>query len=602
MNQKSIPNNPVTPLNTKDLPGWLLDKWQNITNLLAGLLNIPAALIMKAEPPYMQVFISSESKNNPYHPGDKDEWYGLYCETVIKTNNKLLIPNALKIEQWKNNPDTKLGMIAYLGFPIHNPDGTPFGTICVLDNQENHFNDNYESLLRQFKDILELDLSIWSTVFTASDTMQKTIGQQLIELKDTRDALAEREILLQRQNKEYQKLNNILKQKNIEYARVNEKLDKARIKAEESDKLKTEFLHNMSHEIRTPMNGIIGFSEMLQTEQLPDDKQQQYTNIIIQSARQLLKVIDDIMEISRLETQQIKASQEPVNINTLLLNLFNQFHNRAIENNTPLYINKPHTDKAATIITDASKLQRILSNLLDNALKYTTQGFIILGYQLTDNKIKFYVKDNGIGIEPSMQKKIFERFSQEEKELSQKSGGLGLGLSIAQEMAKLLGGIITLKSKKGAGSTFYLALPYTPVTPVNMQIAGQHHETQPKTTILIAEDEEVNYLYLETLLSNLNIKTLHARNGKEAIEIALAHDELFMILMDIKMPRMDGLEATQRIKTFRPNLPIIAQTAYSSPEDQQKAITSGCDNFLPKPLCKKKLNEIITHYLEVEQV
>ncbi|MEN8119949.1 MAG: PAS domain-containing sensor histidine kinase [Bacteroidota bacterium] len=246
----------------------------------------------------------------------------------------------------------------------------------------------------------------------------------------------------------------------------------AKEKAEESDRLKTEFIHNMSHEVRTPMNGILGFSKLLGISGVLGDKEKQYINIIQNCGNQLLRIIDDILEISQLGTKQVTAQNEKLCLNDLLLELFSIFDIKAKKSKTPLYLKKGLSDKDSTIYTDKSKLDKILGNLLENALKFTNTGFIEFGYSLIEtygrtslleNNIQLYVKDTGIGIAPEKQKTIFERFSQEEKEISQKVGGLGLGLSIAKENAELLGGNISVKSEKGKGATFLVTIPYNPV-------------------------------------------------------------------------------------------------------------------------------------------
>ncbi|MDO8929463.1 MAG: response regulator, partial [Bacteroidota bacterium] len=378
----------------------------------------------------------------------------------------------------------------------------------------------------------------------------------------------------------------------------------AKEKAEESNRLKTEFLHNMSHEIRTPMNGIMGFTTLLDDPGISHEKQKQYIKFITNSSSQLLRIIDDILEISQLETKQVKAHKEKVCLNDLLLELFSIFDMKAKEKKIPLYLNKSLSDKQSLIYTDTLKLNKILGNLLENALKFTSAGFVEMGYQLKNNAIEIYIQDTGIGINPEKQEIIFERFSQEEKEVTKIYGGLGLGLSIAKENTELLGGKITLKSEKGKGSVFYVTIPYDPVySHESAKVADV--DTEPLSgegelyTILIVEDEEVNYLYLEALieLTNLNTKLIHAKNGKEAIETCKKNEQINLVLMDIKMPVMNGYEATKEIKKYRPGLPVIAQTAYSAEEDEVMAKAAGCNDFISKPIRGETFNQIIARYL-----
>jgi len=349
----------------------------------------------------------------------------------------------------------------------------------------------------------------------------------------------------------------------------------AKEKAEESNRLKTEFINNMSHEIRTPMNGILGFSQFLNTPNITAEKRKFYTDIIQSSGHQLMRIIDDILEISKLGTKQVKAIDEEVCLNDLLLELFSIFDIKAKENKTPLYYKNNYCDENSIILTDKSKLNKILSNLLENALKYTKEGFIEFGYHIHESQLIIYVKDTGIGIQKDKQEMIFDRFSQEEKELSKKVGGLGLGLSIAKENAELLGGKITVESIKGEGSTFFVTL--------------------------IVEDEEVNFLFLEILLKKSNttkFNIIHVKNGQEAVDICNNNQNIDLVLMDLKMPIMNGYDATTQIKKNHPNLPIIAQTAYSTKEEKEKATIAGCDDFISKPIAKDALFEILKKYFK----
>ncbi|MFK5957524.1 MAG: PAS domain S-box protein [Lutibacter sp.] len=389
-------------------------------------------------------------------------------------------------------------------------------------------------------------------------------------------------------------IEDITQQKNTEKA-----LTIAKEKAEESDRLKTEFLNNMSHEIRTPMNGILGFSQMLAEHDLDADKQRNFVNIIQNSGHQLLQIIDDILEISRLGTKQVKVIEEEVSLNDTLIELFSIFDIKAKENKTPLYLKNGLSDVQSIIYTDKTKLNKIISNLLENALKFTNNGFIEFGYNLKNNtsspSLEIYVKDTGIGIKPEKHELIFKRFEQAEKELTKKVGGLGLGLSIAKENTELLGGKITVESEMMKGATFFVTIPFKPVHKII-----ETTEEDNNYTILIAEDEEVNYMYLETILKDimkLNCTILHAKNGRETIEICKNNAAIDIILMDLKMPVLNGLKATKQIRKFNAKLPIIAQTAYSTIEDKEEALAAGCNDFISKPIEKETLVNVINTFL-----
>ena len=406
-----------------------------------------------------------------------------------------------------------------------------------------------------------------SAIFIARDITQKK----------------EAENKLLKQNQEYISLNE-------KYKIQNKELISSKEKAEESNRLKTEFLNNMSHEIRTPMNGILGFLQFLEMPNLEKDKYQQYINIIRNSANQLLRIIDDILEISKLGTKQVKIYETEVSLNSLFFDMFNIFSVQAKQSKIPLYLKRGLSDNECVIITDKSKLIKILSNLLENSLKFTLKGYIEFGYILKDKNIEIYVKDTGIGIDEIQQSKIFERFTQADKSLTKKAGGLGLGLSIAKENAELLGGVVSVESKLHSGTTFYVTIPYSKVN-IDDSNFDANNIKQKEFKILIAEDEEINYLFLETLLGSLDKKNhiLHAKDGKEAIDIFIENQDIDLILMDLKMPVIDGHKAASTIRRINSKVPILAQTAYSTKEDCKKAKQNGCTDFISKPINEKEL-------------
>lgn len=295
----------------------------------------------------------------------------------------------------------------------------------------------------------------------------------------------------------------------------------------------------------------------------------------------------------------VKINEEKVCLNDLFLELYSILTSNTNNNQVPIYFKKNLSNKESTIYTDRSKLIKILDNLLVNALKFTSAGFVEFGYNVIEprnsNIVEIYVKDTGIGIELSKQKDIFEKFTQVEKKISQKTGDLGIGLAIVKDYTEFLGGTISLTSEVTKGTTFFVKIPYKPV----YKNVGIANNTTNKS-LLVAEDEENNFILLEILLlEKLKVPytILHARNGIEAVEICKKSPNIQMVLMDLKMPKLNGYDATKEIRKFRPKLPIIAQSAYSTREEINAAIACGCNEFITKPINKNELQKAISKYL-----
>lgn len=373
-------------------------------------------------------------------------------------------------------------------------------------------------------------------------------------------------------------------------------LIKAKEKAEESDRLKSAFLANMSHEIRTPMNGILGFTELLESPDITDDKRQNFLKIIKQSGSRMLDTVNDLIDISKIETNQMKFVVSEVHVNSEILNLFNFFKLEADQKAIVLNYTIGLSDKLAIIKTDKSKFDSILSNLIKNAIKFTKKGQIDFGYELiTESEkkyLKFYVKDTGIGIPLNRVDAVFNRFEQADIEDQLAFQGSGLGLTISKSYIEMQGGKIWLESKEGVGSQFYFTLPYVN----SMQETSMHevtvvgdYKSNAIKKILIVEDDEISAVYLNEILSNENIEITHVKNGKDAIQFCKLNSDVDIVLMDVKMEGMNGYEATKEIRKFNKKIIIIAQTAFAFPQVKKKSIEAGCNDFISKPINKEEL-------------
>lgn len=389
--------------------------------------------------------------------------------------------------------------------------------------------------------------------------------------------------------------------------KITEELVRAKEKAEENDRLKSAFLANLSHEIRTPMNAIMGFSQLLEAESYSQEKKQEFIEIIKKSGQYLLSVIDDIIEISRIETRQIVPTLTTVDINPLMRSLHKSMEiTIPKEKDIKLLIDIGEPDGNLLIQTDEIKLQQILTNLIANGIKYTEKGYVKFGYRIAGNNgIEFYVEDTGIGIDPKYHNRIFDRFGRVEGDLAVRKGGLGLGLAIAKAYTELLGGTIHLESEPGKGSLFTVFIPCK----IHSEIIRKESDKflSPSTDeiqlkILIAEDDDINFIYLRELFTPEKFTILRASTGREAVDTCLQNNDIDLVLMDIKMPVMSGTEALKEIRKKYPSLPIIAQTAYAMSDDEQRILAEGFDGYVSKPLTYEKLMEAIKSVLKKKRL
>jgi len=377
----------------------------------------------------------------------------------------------------------------------------------------------------------------------------------------------------------------------------------AKEQAEENDHLKTAFLHNVSHEIRTPMNAIVGFSSFLNDPDLPIEKRNIFTDIIIKSSEQLLSIITDIITLATVEAGQEQINVNELNLNSIFRRLYDHFLVKVEVKKLVMTYQTSLSDEDADIVTDSAKLNEILSNLIGNAVKFTDEGCIDYRYELKDGLLEFCIKDTGIGIPPEMHKEIFKRFRQIEYNSVRKFGGSGLGLSITKSYIELMGGKIWLESLPGKGSSFYFTLPYKKVSQQTLAELKEENSSNSKNreskTVLIAEDEDSNYMLLVAMLSSLKLNIIRAVNGVEAVYACHTIPNLDLILMDLKMPELDGFQATIQIKEFSPNLPVVAQTAFTSDDEIKKVFDCGCNDFISKPINKSLLIRKVMHYLKL---
>lgn len=391
-----------------------------------------------------------------------------------------------------------------------------------------------------------------------------------------------------------------VKERTRELEQQNVELIIAKEKAEASDKLKSTFISNISHEIRTPLNGIMGFGQILTDNDLSPEEKEQYSQMLNSSSLRLVNTITNFMDISLLRSGNQKVYRKELNVKRRVTEVVSKFSDSCLEKKLTICIAPPNSEDDIKLFTDGELFSKILYQLIDNAVKFTHQGTITVGYQFSGNEVHFFVSDTGIGISPENQVLIFDSFIQEDGQTTRRYEGSGLGLSIAQELVNLLEGKIWLKSEKGKGSTFYFSLPYRQSESEGKQAVTVPQPLKEKQTILIAEDDEINFYYFKTLLTHNRVEILHAEDGIEAVELCKENPEIELVLMDLKMVDMDGYEATRQIKSFRPELPVIAITAYSETEDKRKALLAGCDEFLTKPVKKeiliKKLEEFGLSY------
>lgn len=399
------------------------------------------------------------------------------------------------------------------------------------------------------------------------------------------------EKLLREQNREYESINEELRQ-------TNEELLRAKDKAEEADRLKSAFLANMSHEIRTPLNGIMGFSDLLTLPDISQDKKMMYYSVIKQNGQRLMSLINDLIDISKIEAGQVDLNLGQVNLNHLLAELEIVFQQQNENQDVDVRCEYGSNVDNLSLFTDPNRLSQVITNLVRNSMKFTRKGAISFGYKVEGNEVIFYVSDTGVGISSDIKDFIFKRFRQGAITLTRPYEGSGLGLSISKGIIELLGGKIWFESEEDNGTIFHFSHPLKAKLNATNDVIPAYEKASEKNevtaeslagkTVLVVEDDQSSLMLVEQILIDAGMKVLSATNGRDSVEICRKENP-DIVLMDVKLPIMDGFKATAEIKSFKPELPVIAQTAFAMSGDRSKALNAGCDDYVSKPINKETL-------------
>ena len=451
-----------------------------------------------------------------------------------------------------------------------------------------HFNDLFEhSIISKSGKIVFI---AWSYILLRNEN-GRPAGLSVLGVDITQRVIYEHNLV---------RKNEIIKKRNSQLRIINEELKAAKEKAEESDRLKSAFLANMSHEIRTPMNGILGFAELLQDPRLTDKEAQEFISLIRISGNRMLGIINDLIDISKVESGLAKVSPATVEINSQIDFLYNFFRPEAEARGLELQFHKGLMDIRSSITSDKEKIYAILANLIKNAIKFSASGKIEFGYSLKNGFLEFFVKDEGIGIPAEKQHAVFERFVQADNSLSSNYEGAGLGLSISKAYVEMLGGNIWLTSQPGTGTTFHFTIPYIPSKVAEHNPADQYENAQAEYgsfNVLIADDDAISLKLLEKMISPLGGEITIAGSGALAVELCRNYPDLDIIFMDVRMTGMDGLTAAKEIRKFNREVTIIAQTANALSGDREAALEAGCNDYLAKPLDKDKITSVLDKFI-----
>jgi len=488
-------------------------------------------------------------------------------------------------------------------FKNFNPD------IILLDLMMPYFS-GYE-VMEQLRDLIPKDTFLPILVLTADlteeakqralsggakDFIAKPFNLNEVDLR-IRNLLQTR-FLYQQLKNQNKILDKKVKERTLELQLKNSELIIAKNKAEESDRLKTAFLNNISHEIRTPFVGLLGFLSMIQNEKLNKEDRDEYISIINKSANRLMITINDVIEISQIQAGLIKLDKSEINIKSLIDDIYVQNKKNADSKDLKFIVKNELSDSNKYLSTDGLKLNSILSIFVGNAIKFTLKGEVEINVKLESDFVVFSVKDTGLGIPKSIQKIIFERFMQADVSSTRKYEGMGLGLSIAKAHAEILGGSISLLSEEGKGSVFSISIPYMEsvheeIPLVNNVLPQNNEDELENLVILIVDDDKLSQMIISIEFNTFSKEVLIANNGIEAVNICRLRKDIDLVLMDIQMPEMDGIEAIRLIREFNTDIIIIAQTAYAFSGDKEKAIKAGCNQYLNKPINHNDMLTII---------
>lgn len=499
-----------------------------------------------------------------------------YSGDLLTLNTRFVsndIWNDPKLENWREKTiPHKFKSMAI--FSLIQKSGTT-GTLNLFSQKPGFFKDDEIELI----DGLCRDLS-YALDKIDVEKSEETIKKNLLD--------KERELL---------NTNEELKESNERIKKVNHELITAREKAEESDRLKSAFLANMSHEIRTPMNAIIGFSDLMNKNGITKTEIKEFTSIIVNKSNELLQLLNDIVDISKIESNTVTLNMETFSLQNFLHEIFLIYHKRLEQNgkNIKLIYKLPQQTEQLLISTDSFKLRQIFTNLIENALKFTDEGEIVFGCKsINNNHLICFVSDTGCGIEEKYQESIFKIFRQADNQLYSNNRGTGLGLAICRGNAHLLGGDIWVRSTPGKGSWFYFCIKNNhEVYAINTQTIAPRNITIKDKTILLVEDDVYTVEYIKKILSGNGINIHVATNGKETQEYFKKLDLFDMVLLDMRLPDASGIDLVKQIKALRKDLPVIAQTAFAMQEDRKKCLEAGCDEYISKPFKGEQIIELL---------